>query len=192
MSWPMHQPSFWWGGCLIAMVSGRDVLPVAVQAAMGCFAEAGLSPGTTPSDLQETRGYRLIVIPMLISAWLSCYMMDTKPRKKTLSIGHQNNPTEFKQFIQSRPQRWVQRGEHSIFPSGYSKPALRAFFSTSAGLAPLKLRVLLASTAEAPNRSRAVIEARVMFFIGKQFLASIYHFHANSRHYFKNLNHSYR
>ena len=115
-----------------------------------------------------------------------------KAEKKTLSIGHQNNPTEFKQFIQSRPQRWVQRGEHSIFPSGYSKPALRAFFSTSAGLAPLKLRVLLASTTEAPNRSRAVIEARVMFFIGKQFLASIYHFHANSRHYFKNLNHSYR
>ena len=64
------------------------ILPVVVQPAVGWLAEAGLSPGTTPSDLQELRGYGLIVILMLISAWLSCYVMDTKPRGETLSIGH--------------------------------------------------------------------------------------------------------
>ena len=78
----MHQPSFWWGGCLIAMVSGRDVLPVAVQATVGRLAEAGLSPGTTSSDLQGPRGYRRIVILMLISAWLSYHVIDTKPREE--------------------------------------------------------------------------------------------------------------
>lgn len=63
------------------------ILLVVMQPAMGYFAKAGLSPGTTPSDLQELRRYRLIVILMLISAWLSYYMMVTKLRK-TLSIGH--------------------------------------------------------------------------------------------------------
>ena len=64
------------------------ILPVVVQPAVGWLAEAGLSPGSTPSDLQELRGYSLIVILMLISAWLSCYVMDTNPREETLSIGH--------------------------------------------------------------------------------------------------------
>lgn len=64
------------------------ILPVAVQPTVGWLAEAGLSPGTTPSDLQEPREYRLIVILMLISAWPSCYVVDTKPREETLSIGH--------------------------------------------------------------------------------------------------------
>ena len=63
------------------------ILPVVVQPAVGWLAEAGLSLGTTPSDLQELRGYSLIVILMLISAWLSCYVMETKPRKK-LSTGY--------------------------------------------------------------------------------------------------------
>ena len=37
MSWPMHQPSFWWGGCLIAMVSGRD------DSSRGCATDSGLA-----------------------------------------------------------------------------------------------------------------------------------------------------
>ena len=64
------------------------ILPLVVQPAVGWLSEAGLSPGTTPCDLQELRGYSLIVILMLISAWLSCYVVDTKPRKEKLSIGH--------------------------------------------------------------------------------------------------------
>ena len=40
--------------------------------------------------------------------------------------------------------RWLQRLLHFISPSGYSKPAFLAFFSTSAGFDQLKLRVDLA------------------------------------------------
>ena len=58
------------------------ILPVVEQPAEGWLAEAGLSPGTTPSDLQELRGHSLIVILMLISAWLSYHVIDTKPREQ--------------------------------------------------------------------------------------------------------------
>ena len=64
------------------------LLPVAIQPLVGFLAQFGLSKGTTPTDLQELRGYGVVVILMLVATGFSFLTKDTEPRPEASSIGH--------------------------------------------------------------------------------------------------------
>lgn len=64
------------------------VLPVLVQPAVGFLAGIGVAADATPSPAQELRGYGLVVVLMVVAAFMTFFVSDTKPRKDEVVIGH--------------------------------------------------------------------------------------------------------
>lgn len=64
------------------------LLPVAVQPNVGFLADIGVPEKTLPSDVQELRGYALVVALMIVGTVIAFFVRETKPRKDDSSLGH--------------------------------------------------------------------------------------------------------
>jgi len=64
------------------------ILPVVAQPSVGFLANIGVAASGLPSEVQELRGYGLVVALMIVGTIITFFVRDTEPRKDNNSIGH--------------------------------------------------------------------------------------------------------
>jgi MFS family permease len=64
------------------------LLPVVAQPSVGFIADIGVARNTLPSDLQELRGYSLVVALMVVGTVIAFFVRETHPRQDGEPAGH--------------------------------------------------------------------------------------------------------
>lgn len=64
------------------------LLPVVAQPSVGFLANIGVAASGLPSEVQELRGYGLVVALMIVGTIITFFIRDTKPREDNSAIGH--------------------------------------------------------------------------------------------------------
>ena len=63
-------------------------LPVLAQPSVGFIANMGVASNGLPSEVQELKGYSLVVALMIVGTIITFFIRDTKPRDDSSALGH--------------------------------------------------------------------------------------------------------
>jgi hypothetical protein len=62
------------------------LLPVIAQPSVGFLADIGVARNGLPSDVQELRGYGLVVALMIVGTVIAFFVRETAPRQEGASV----------------------------------------------------------------------------------------------------------